>query len=71
MPAMSDGRAFTSYASSCVLESQLQRQLAVTGGETHYRATLQHNAAAADRAAKDRVRILPYHGVHACPTIRR
>lgn len=69
MPAMSDGR-LTSYASSCILENQLQRQFAVQG-ETMYRSTLQHNAAAVDKAAKDKVQILPYHGTHQCPTLRR
>lgn len=39
--------------------------------ETHYRAVLQHNATAADKAAKSRVTALRYHGVHACPTSKR
>lgn len=67
---MADGRTFTSYASSCILENQLQRQFAVQG-ETMYRSTLQHNAGAADKAAKDKVQFLPYFGVSACPTLRR
>ena len=66
----SDGRAFTSYLSNCEYEAGLMRQFS-TQGETHYRAVLQHNASAADKAAKNRVTALTYHGVHGCPTSKR
>lgn len=43
MPAMSDGRAFTSYVSAGQVEATLQERLGVVN-ENQYRSYLQHNA---------------------------
>lgn len=43
MPALSDGRAFTSYMSSGQREEALQRKYGVVN-ESQYRQYLQHNA---------------------------
>lgn len=42
MPALSDGRSFTTYLSSGLLEEGLQRQLRIVN-ENQYRAYLQSN----------------------------
>lgn len=44
MPALSDGRAFTSYLSAGQAEDVLRRTLGVTN-ENQYRSVLQHNSA--------------------------
>ena len=44
MPALSDGRAFTSYLSAGQAEEVLQRTLGVTN-ENQYRGVLQRNSA--------------------------
>lgn len=44
MPALSDGRSFTTYLSSGLLEEGLQRQLRLVN-ENQYRAYLQSNPA--------------------------
>ena len=44
MPALSDGRAFTSYLSAGQAEDALQRTFK-THNENQYRAFLQHNSA--------------------------
>lgn len=43
MPALSDGRTFTSYLSAGLAEEGLQRQLSLVN-ENQYRSYLQHNA---------------------------
>lgn len=45
MPALSDGRAFTSYLSAGQREEALQRKYGVVN-ENQYRQYLQHNASA-------------------------
>jgi len=42
-PAMSDGRAFTSYVSSGLYNNDLERKFGVTN-DTEYRAFLQNNS---------------------------
>lgn len=44
MPALADGRTFTSYLSAGQAEDVLQRRLGVIN-ETQYRQYLQHNSA--------------------------
>lgn len=44
MPALSDGRTFTSYLSAGQREEALQRKAGAVN-ETQYRMYLQHNAA--------------------------
>jgi hypothetical protein len=44
MPAISDGRTFTSYLSAGQAENALQRRFGVSS-ETQYRQYLQHNSA--------------------------
>lgn len=49
MPALSDGRAFTTYLSAGQAESALQRSFGVSN-ENQYRRFLQHNST---RAAQE------------------
>ena len=68
-PALSDGRALTSWLSSCELNSYLQMKSGVKN-ETEYRRKLQENARMYDTTWKTTVDYLPYFEVDRCPDPR-
>lgn len=66
-PAMSDGRAFTNWYSTCEFENTLKQNFS-TGSESEYRAKLQENPKAFDKRSKQLVDFMPYHTTSTCPT---
>jgi hypothetical protein len=64
--AMSDGRALTSYLSSCQLNAELQAKFN-SRNDTEYRAQLQANPRAFDVAMKSYTDFAPYWPTNSCP----
>jgi hypothetical protein len=63
---MSDGRALTSYLSSCQLNAELQAKFNARS-DSEYRAQLQANPRAFDVAMKTYVDYSAYHPTNSCP----
>lgn len=64
--AMADGRALTSYLSSCQLNAELQSKFN-SRTDSEYRAQLQANPRAFDLAVKSYVDFSPYWPINSCP----
>lgn len=64
--ALSDGRAFTNYMSTCEFENSLKQNFRVAS-ESQYRQLLQGNAKLVNDHAKNYVQLTPYFGVSTCP----